>query len=605
MDSRIARLKDELSGLCRQMRKLQKDARNKIKRERSHFEPSRTLKLKAVLSWLICQDESWALKWTQQAVTRRALKQGKPTRQITATELHSWRHQFEKDDELLAAQQQLDHPWHIQIDTFWVESMVWNKVREANARGVHMPSGELLNEYIKKWSLRPRAQPTDNHLTLLQAKHTTGRKWEQHFRRRWNCKFGQLTNVRSLPSEEFRKRAGIFIRWTQWLLQQKKSHGPCVVVNLDETSVSNLRHSQNGTVISSTSQMKVRVQNAPAPRTKSKATLMACVCNDNRMQKHMPQVWLPRWAKGRLPSSAFREVFTHAGYPQEAWHGQHTWLLQRTMLAWLQRLRRRVDNLRTGVHIILIMDVCPVHVAPSVATMARQLQISLAFVPARCTWLLQPADTHVFAKLKQKMRHNIAHAKLQATDGTLQPPKLMTALTAAVNEVLVQGQWSHAFHKNGIHDNVASLRKTVLEMLEDEDLTPRPPTRAELMLCLGAHRKHCETLLEQLFDCPTLTQTAQITGSSNDATTSTTGRQTTMPILVPFHKRMDALPNVPIMHHAGAHGAACSTVPRGRLMLPCPRNLVLLANHVPHKPDSEQKHTDKCEAQQRKRKKTN
>jgi hypothetical protein len=68
---------------------------------------------------------------------------------------------------------------------------------------------------------------------------------------------------------------------------------------------------------------------------------------------------------------------------------------------------------------------------------------------------------------------------------------------------------------------------------------------------------------------------------------------------------MDALPNMPIMRQAGAHGAACITVPRGRLMLPCPRNLVLLASHDPHKPDNEQKHSDECQAQQQKRKKKN
>jgi hypothetical protein len=183
------------------------------------------LKLQAVLSWHICKDESWALRWAKEAMTREALKHGMPTRQITATELHTWRRQFRKDEDLHTAQEQLDHPWRIQIDTFLVESLVWDKVCEANARGVHMPSGELLNEYIKKWSLRPRAQATDNHLTLLQSKHTTGRKWEQHFRRRWNCKFGQLTKVRSLPNEDLRKRAGIFIRWTQWLLQQKNHLG--------------------------------------------------------------------------------------------------------------------------------------------------------------------------------------------------------------------------------------------------------------------------------------------------------------------------------------------------------------------------------------------
>ena len=220
---------------------------------------------------------------------------------------------------------------------------------------------------------------------------------------------------------------------------------------------------------------KQRAQNKPARRNATKATLMACVCNDNRLQKHMPQVWLPQWTKCRLPTQTLREVFAHAGYLQEAWLGLHSWLLQRTTHAWLQLLRRRVDNLRTGVHIILFMDVCPVHVAPAVAIMARRLQISLAFVPEIYTWLLQLADTHVFARFKYKMRHHIAHAKLQSSDGTLKPAKLMKALTTAVHEVLVQGQWSHCFPRSGIHTNAQTLRKTVFELLVNEDLTPLPP----------------------------------------------------------------------------------------------------------------------------------
>ena len=526
MDSRINTLQHELTGLCKQMRRLQRQANAKKKRRHSLCEPSQSVKRQAVLIWQISQNESWALTWAQHAMDREALKHGVQSRRIDAQEVQLWQHQFETCQTLKLAHEKMDHPCRIQADTFLIESLVWDKVCEANSRGVHMPSGELLNEYIRKWSLRPRAEATDKHLSLLQSKRSTGRKWEQHFRRRWNCNFGKLKNVRSLTHDELRKRAGIFVRWTQWLVQIRKSHGPCVVVNLDETSVSNLKHGQHGTIISRTSQRKLRVQNAPATRNATKATLMACVCNDNRMQKHMPQVWLPRWTKGKLPTQAFRDVFAHAGYPQEAWHGPHSWLLQRTMHAWLQRLRRRVDNLRTGVHIILIMDVCPVHVAPAVAEMARRLQISLAFVPARCTWLLQPADTHVFARLKHRMRHHIAHAKLQASDGTLKPTQLMTALTTAVQEVLVQGQWSHCFHRNGIHDHTEALRKTVSELLVDEDLTPRPPTCEELMLCLGAHRRHCDALMVQLFGMPPVTEPPDLSpGHGSLATSSATKKR--------------------------------------------------------------------------------
>ena len=66
----------------------------------------------------------------------------------------------------------------------------------------------------------------------------------------------KIENVRSLTREELSRRTGIFVRWTQWLVQQQKSKGPCVVVNLDETSISGLKHNQHGTIISGNSQKK-------------------------------------------------------------------------------------------------------------------------------------------------------------------------------------------------------------------------------------------------------------------------------------------------------------------------------------------------------------
>jgi len=193
MGSRNNRLQHELTGLCKQMRGLLKHATAKKKHKRSLCEQSQTLRQQSVLIWQISQDESWAWIWAQQAMTRDALK---------------------KD------------------------------VRE------------LLNEFVIKWSLQPHAEAADYHLTLVQSRRSTGRKYEQHFRRRWICNLRKLKNVLSWTRDELRKNAGFLVTWTQWLVQHTKSHGPCVVVNLDETSVSNMSHGQNGTIMSRTSQEK-------------------------------------------------------------------------------------------------------------------------------------------------------------------------------------------------------------------------------------------------------------------------------------------------------------------------------------------------------------
>ena len=76
MDSRINTLQHELTGLCKQMRGLQRQATAKKKRKHSLCEPSQTVKRQAVLIWQISQNESWALTWAQQAMTREALKHG-------------------------------------------------------------------------------------------------------------------------------------------------------------------------------------------------------------------------------------------------------------------------------------------------------------------------------------------------------------------------------------------------------------------------------------------------------------------------------------------------------------------------------------------------
>ena len=53
-----------------------------------------------------------------------------------------------------------------------------------------------------------------------------------------------------------------------------------------------------------------------------------------------------------------------------------------------------------GFQCILVLDCAPIHLTSRVLRMASDLGIWLLPVPARCTFLLQPCDTHVFSPYK-------------------------------------------------------------------------------------------------------------------------------------------------------------------------------------------------------------
>ena len=65
------------------------------------------------------------------------------------------------------------------------------------------------------------------------------------------------------------------------------------------------------------------------------------------------------------------------------------------------RLREYLDHRE----IILLMDMAPCHMHPSVFALARRKGIRIVLIPARLTGLLQPLDTHVFRQFRARMQH--------------------------------------------------------------------------------------------------------------------------------------------------------------------------------------------------------
>ena len=56
----------------------------------------------------------------------------------------------------------------------------------------------------------------------------------------------------------------------------------------------------------------------------------------------------------------------------------------------------------TATHqVVLLLDTASAHICPKFLRAASRKGIVVQYIPAKLTWLLQPLDTHVFARFKQ------------------------------------------------------------------------------------------------------------------------------------------------------------------------------------------------------------
>lgn len=84
-------------------------------------------------------------------------------------------------------------------------------------------------------------------------------------------------------------------------------------------------------------------------------------------------------------------------------------------------------------------------------------------VPARLTWLLQPADTHVFAKFKAKLRSLWVEARSDMLPDQEMGFERWVGITCrTISDVLCGNPWRKAFRSNGLHSRQHLVSERVL-----------------------------------------------------------------------------------------------------------------------------------------------
>ena len=142
-------------------------------------------------------------------------------------------------------------------------------------------------------------------------------------------------------------------------------------------------------------------------QTRSVLSLVALMCNDSSNQPHLPQYILGNEhvlqtsVLGELRRDVSLSPKVHILRRKSAW-------VNDAELAAIARHWGRVLQLHCpDRQPILLLDVCSAHLGPSFLASCVRWKIWVVFVPARLTWLLQPADTHCFALLKASPRWGV------------------------------------------------------------------------------------------------------------------------------------------------------------------------------------------------------
>ena len=231
-----------------------------------------------------------------------------------------------------------------------------------------------------------------------------------------------------------------------------------------------------------------------------RCSLMAVICDDADLQKHLPQVLLPHNRNQQDPGSRMKAVYAAMGSPLEAWHGSSGTVDGNVLKMWLRTINRIVTERIPDAVIVLTMDSHPVHKAEAILRLARKLGMHVAIIPAKCTWFLQTLDVKVFHVLKSTLRRLLMAKEAIESSGVLHWQQHVQAVAESIQSVLVQRSWVRQMTDLGMGVHAVPEQTELGKLVAGQDLSPRPPTSDELREILGKATKNDRLNWHALFD---------------------------------------------------------------------------------------------------------
>ena len=227
-------------------------------------------------------------------------------------------------------------------------------------------------------------------------------------------------------------------------MQQALLSKPVLRINMDETSL--CVHQSRGKGILCVDKPSARALKRNVPRRLKRLcmTYAASICDNSDAQKHLPQYLIANEATLKVKRFAAleRELHPHVKLlrRKSAWCNQEIIIEILRDMATFARAR--------GYLPLLLWDAARPHVTPRVFAAARRMGVWVCVIPAGSTHLLQPLDTHCFARFKHSLVENVNRSVIGGAGPCPVEAFLRCARQSVCDEVLNRS-WAHAFAANG------------------------------------------------------------------------------------------------------------------------------------------------------------
>ena len=283
----------------------------------------------------------------------------------------------------------------------------------------------------------------------------------------------------------FLEKATASWQWFRFLLAQVPPDRKPLILNLDETSIRFWYQPRLG--LRARARHRLR---GPGPARQASRGLLrkafthvAVICDDSAVQPLLPQVV--------LVNERTCTVKTLQGWkPLPACRAE----VHREKSAWINNVKCAEvvscigQALRTHAperQAILLMDAHISHFSLETLAAAYHHDIWPCILPAATTSVLQPLDTHVFARFKLFMRTRLHQTMLTGENRDLDFEQVMDGLMHAMKGVLQRVAWSTVFAQNGFGSRF-EVRQGVLGQLgwtSPPDIVDELPCLAQFQSC--------------------------------------------------------------------------------------------------------------------------
>ena len=253
-------------------------------------------------------------------------------------------------------------------------------------------------------------------------------------------------------------------------------------MNLDETTCKLWYKPQKGniagTLVTATREGSL-VQDVSPGMQKASLSHMGLICDTPPLQPEMPQFILGN--EYVLPQSLVSSLSPTLPVNVHLLRRKSCWVNHEVMAEWALALRRALRPHLQNYQPVLLLDACAVHYGEKFLKALQRAHVWVVFVPAGMTWLMQPCDTHVFAKYKRFLRDRQHERMLDDTEPVaVSAEHTVKNIVLGIRRVLKSHRWAKAFDQNGYGQQQRCVRRRIQSEIGVGSLPDVPKTLLDL-----------------------------------------------------------------------------------------------------------------------------